>query len=142
MKPTRQIAQEVHDRWQASPHKQAAGEFTGVTIHAALIYELQAEGHKVAPILEIGEAPESGLQLTSWVNVWADPGDDGYFDLMAAPPIFNAKNLPGRRCAKDYMIHDFEGLMKQLYESGCGPLIADLSPILDSIYSHQEVNYA
>lgn len=141
MKPTQQIAQELYDRWQASPHKHDGGDFTGVAVHAALIYELQAEGKKVAPILEVGEAPEGGLKLSSWVNVWADPGDDGYFDLMAAPPILNAKTLPGRRRVKDYMIHDFDGLMRQLYISGCGPLIADLSPILDSIYS-QESNHA
>ncbi len=142
MKPTQQIAQELYDRWQASPHKQDGGDFTGVAVHAVLIYELQAEGKKVAPILEIGELPGGGLQLSSWVNVWADPGDGGYFDLMATPPIFNAKTLPGCRCVKDYMIHDFEGLMRQLYASGCGPLIADLSPILDSIYGLQEVNHA
>lgn len=139
MKPTRQIAQELYDRWQASPRKQAGGDFTGVAVHAALIYELQAEGKKVAPILEIGEALESGPQLTSWVNAWADPNDDGYFDLTANPPIFNAQTLPGRRCVKDYMIHDFEELMRQLYASGCGPLIADLSPVLDSIYSERSI---
>lgn len=140
MKPTRQIAQELYDRWQASPHKDA-GSLTGVAVHAALIYELQAQGNKVAPILEIGETPESGLQLASWVNVWAAPDDDGYFDLTTAPPIFNAKTLPGRRRIKDYMIHDFEGLMRRLYASGYGPLIADLSPILDSIYGLQETTH-
>lgn len=135
---TQQIAQEIHARWLASEHK-VTGQLPTVALHVALIFELSG-GNQVAPILELGSAPGTS-ELVAWVNVWAahERGGDGYFDLAANPPVLNAPSLPGHQAVKTYMVHDFHNLVLSLYEGGCGPLIADLSPVLDSIYSERSV---
>ncbi len=131
-----EIAREIYKKAQANPHRQAAGALAGAAIHAALIFEIQSHCKGAAPILEAGKLTDGGLPLSSWVNVWANPAtDSGYFDLTMNPPVINAVELPGRSPVASFMIHDFQELMRRMYQYGCGPLIAELSPVLDSIYN-------